>query len=117
MKLNPGDSVLVYTGPGEGAYWRGTVVELASEDDSPNPIWMIDDEHGYRHPVKEGRIAQPPDNQTLLTAAFHAVYDVKDRLKPGSDGFHHCYSAIGYIQDVMNDLGVTPPRRRDRKRN
>lgn len=48
-----------------------------------------------------------------LTAAFHAVYDVKDGLIHGGTGFYEAYEAIQKISTLMDTPRIDVPRRYD----
>lgn len=48
-----------------------------------------------------------------LTEAFHAVFDVKDTLQPGSEAFRTAYDAIARIEDLLVAVGGQRPQRFD----
>lgn len=52
-------------------------------------------------------------NVQALTEAYHAVYDAKDKLPPGSLGFYLAYEAAGKIAELMASLGFKAPTRTD----
>lgn len=53
------------------------------------------------------------DHAAALTEAYHAVYDVKDKVPAGSQAFVLCYEACSKIADLMTAQGFTPPERFD----
>lgn len=58
--------------------------------------------------------APDPTNPTDLTAIYHAIYDVKDSLAPGSYSWIVADNARRAVADLMREVGVEVPRRYDK---
>lgn len=54
-------------------------------------------------------------HEEALTEAYHAVYDIKDKLPVGGATFWIAFEAAAKITQLMMAQGFTPPQRFDRE--